>query len=321
MRIRVSTPLRLALAAALSLPAAAGARSPLARPGIVPARPAGEEFALGGAAGPAAAARGADRRMIETMLDEHVKQLRRQGQLAPDERTAWTVYDFTTSATLAEINADLELQSASLVKPFLALAYMNRVEKGALAYDEAAQKQMTRMIQLSDNASADWVMRRLGGPAAVQAQLRKEFGELLPGVEIKEYIPRDGRTFRNKATARDYNRFLLALWRDQLPGSKEIKRLMGLPKRDRLRTGVPLPLDTAVVDKTGSTSRLCGDIGILTVKGPDGKEYSYAMVGIIEKKSQARHYFSWMRARGNVIREVSYMMYRSIGALHGFAAQ
>jgi len=262
--------------------------------------------------------RAARRREFETLIAEHVDKLRRQGMLAKDERTAWSVYDFTTGETLAEINADIELQSASLVKPFLALAYFSRVQEGKLVYDDGARVQMERMIQLSDNGSADWVMHRVGGPAAVQRLLHQRYGDILPGVEIKEYIPSNGRTYRNKASARDYSRFLLALWQDQLPGSKEIKRLMALPKRDRLRTGVPLPEDTEVYSKTGSTSRLCGDMGVVLAKGADGKEYAYILIGIIEKRRSARHYFRWLHERGNVIREISGLIYRSLGTIHGF---
>lgn len=267
-----------------------------------------------------AAVPSAERRQLEDLLDEHVKELRRQGKLSADERTAWSVYDITTGQTLVEINADIELQSASLVKPFLALAFMSQVQKGKLVYDDQSRRQMTRMIQISDNGAADWMMRRLGGPAAVQKLLRTEFASIVPGVEIKEYIPANGRTYRNRASARDYSRFLLALWRDELPGSAEIKRLMALPKRDRLRTGVPLPRDVEVYDKTGTTSRLCGDIGVLSAKGPDGKTYSYTLIGIIEKQRPARDYARWMRSRGNLIRYVSYMVYQRVGALHGFVS-
>lgn len=267
----------------------------------------------------AAASHTAEHQELENLLVAHVQQLRREHRLAKDERTAWSVYDFTTGETLVEINADLELQTASLVKPFLALAFMDQVAKGKLVYDAQSRRQMTRMIQVSDNASADWVMRKVGGPVAVEKLLHDDYGSMLPGVEIKEYIPRSGRTYRNKATARDYSRFLLALWRDELPGSQEIKRLMALPKRDRLRTGVPLPRDVEVYSKTGSTSHLCGDIGVLTAKGPDGKQYAYTLVGIIEKEHAARHYFSWLRSRGNVIRDISYIVFHRVGAMHGFA--
>jgi beta-lactamase class A len=298
------------------------------RPRAQPARPAPQAKPVHVARGPqpdfeehaSAAARSANAQLFETLIDDHIKLLRRQGRLARDERTAWSVYDFTTGEMLVEINPDIELQSASLVKPFLALAFMHEAAAGRLVYDDQSRVQMERMIQLSDNASADWVMRKVGGPAAVERILRADYGALLQGVEIKEYIPRDGRTYRNRASARDYSRFLLALWRDELPNSEEIKRLMGLPKRDRLRTGVPLPQDTQVFSKTGSTSRLCGDIGVLLAKGADGKQYPYTLIGIIEKQNRARHYFGWLRSRGNVIREISAMVYARLGALHGFTA-
>ncbi|MCX5788902.1 MAG: class A beta-lactamase-related serine hydrolase, partial [Elusimicrobia bacterium] len=254
---------------------------------------------------------------LEALVVKRVEQLRRAGRLASDERAAWSVYDFTTGETLAEINADIKLQSASLIKPFVALAYFDRVKEGALVYDGGARKRLERMIQRSDNASANWAMRRLGGPDAVQSLLKTRYGSMLDGVQIHEYIPSGGREYRNMATARDYSRFLLALWRDELPGSAELKRLMGLPKRDRIHTRVPLPSDTEVYSKTGSTSRLCGDIGVVLAKGPDGKRYAYTLVGIIEKQHAARHYARWLRSRGDVIRDISGLVYRRIGLMHG----
>jgi beta-lactamase class A len=174
------------------------------------------------------------------------------------------------------------------------------------------------MIQHSDNNATNWAMRRLGGPTAVQDLLRKNYGHILQASEIVEYIPTGGRTYRNKASARDYSRFLLALWKNEIPGAAEIKRLMALPKRDRLSTGVDLPEDTEVYSKTGSTGHLCGDMGVLIAKGPDGRQYAYAVIGIIEKKHAARHYLSWLRSRGNIIREVSGLVYRLVGTAHGF---
>jgi len=181
--------------------------------------------------------RAEERRRLEELVDGHLKQLRRQGRIASDERTAWSVYDFTTGEKLVDINADIRLQAASLIKPFLALAFMHQVGAGKLEYDAASRAQMERMIQRSDNASTNWVMRRLGGPAAAAALLRKNYGDILQDVELVEYIPPGGRTYRNKASVSDYSRFLFALWKDKLSGSAEIKRLMALPKRDRLHTG------------------------------------------------------------------------------------
>ncbi|MFA6316259.1 MAG: serine hydrolase [Elusimicrobiota bacterium] len=258
-----------------------------------------------------------EKKALATLIDDRVKELRKQGLLASDERTAWSVYDFTTDEELVEINADLKLQAASLIKPFVALAYMHEVEKGRKEYDPAARRMFERMIQRSNNPATNWAIKKLGGPSAVQKLLKAHYGNTLKDVELVEYIPQGGRTYRNKASVGDYSRFLLALWKDELPGSDEIKRLMGLPKRDRLHTRVNLPDDTEVFSKTGSTRHLCGDMGVILAKGEDGKQYPYAIIGIIEKKSAARNYGRWLRARGNVIRQISGMVFENIAALHG----
>jgi beta-lactamase class A len=261
-----------------------------------------------------------ERHSLDAMVYEHIKQLRREGRLASDERTAWFIYDFSTGEKLVEINTGLKLQAGSLIKPFVALAYLHAVQEGRFAYDDQSRRYLQRMIQHSDNAATNWAMRKLGGPAAVKKSLRKNHPDLLADLELVEYIPSDGRTYRNKASAQDYSRFLLALWKDELPGSAEIKRLMALPKRDRLSTGVALSEGTEVYSKTGSTSHLCGDMGVLLAKGPDGQQYAYTVIGLIEKQHRARNYLRWLRARGDVIREISGLVNRILGKMHGFAA-
>ncbi|MFA5137932.1 MAG: serine hydrolase [Elusimicrobiota bacterium] len=269
----------------------------------------------------AEAVQAAEKRRIEELIGEYVKELRRQGRLASDERTAWSVYDFTTSEKLVEINADLSLQAASLIKPFVALAFFHEAARGRQRYDDEARRQLERMIQHSNNRATNWAMKTLGGPAAVQRLLKGHYGEILESVDIVEYIPSGGRTYRNKASAGDYSRFLLALWKDELPGSAEIKRLMALPKRDRISTGArDVPEDTEVYSKTGSTRHLCGDMGVLQAKGADGRQYAYTLIGIIEKRRPARNYNRWLRARGNIIREISSLVYRGISQMHGLQA-
>lgn len=259
------------------------------------------------------------RQWLESMIEARIKSLRRDGHLAADERTAWSVYDFTTGEKLVEINADIKLQAASLIKPFVVLAYLHQVDQGKLKYDDLARRHMVRMIQHSDNRSTNWALKRLGGPAATSRILKASYGRILKGLELVEAIPRGGRTYRNKASAADYSRFLLALWKDELPRSDEIKRLMALPKRDRISTNTEVPEDNEVLSKTGSTRHLCGDMGLILARSPDGTEYPYALIGIIEKKSAARNYLRWLRSRGNIIREVSSLIYRTLGERHGFA--
>jgi len=254
---------------------------------------------------------------LSAAVDRHVKEMRRQGLIAADERTAWSVYDFTTGRKLVGINEDAQFQAASLIKPFLALAFFHQVKNDRLIYGPKSRRHMERMIRYSNNRSTNWVMRHLGGPAGVQRLLTRNYPGIFVDTSIVEYIPRGGRTYRNKASAHDYSRFLYALWNESIPGAREIKRLMGLPGPDRLFTGADaIPEGTLVYNKTGSTARLCGDIGILVVKGDNGQHYPYTLVGIIEKRGRASNYSAWIRSRGDVIRSVSNLVYTGISQQH-----
>lgn len=254
---------------------------------------------------------------IEAAVESHIKERRRQGDIAPDERTAWSVYDFTTGEKLVDINEEIPLQGASLVKPFFCLAFFHRVREGRLIYGAKSRRHMERAIRDSSNGSANWIIRQVGGPAVLDRILRERYGRIFQDTRIVEYIPPDGRAYRNKASVHDYSRFLYALWHGDIPGAEELKRLMSLPNRDRLYVGAAeVPKGTRVYDKTGSTARLCGDMGILIVRGKDGREHPYTLIGVIEKRRRARDFSSWIRSRGDVIRSISNLVYRAIVSRH-----
>ena len=254
---------------------------------------------------------------LEAAVEDYINRLRKDGKLDPDERTGWSVYDFTTGEKLVTINEDEQFQTASLVKPFIAAAFFYKVERGQLSYNRESRRQMERMIQHSNNASTNWVTRRVGGPREVERILKRQYPAIFQEIHLVEYIPAGGKTYRNKASVHDYSRFLYALWKEEIAGAREIKRLMALPGRDRIYTGVRgVPKDTKVYNKTGSTARVCGDMGILNVKGTDGKWYPYTLIGIIEKEQNAANYTSWIRSRGNIIRNVSSIVYQSIAQNH-----
>lgn len=95
---------------------------------------------------------------------------------------------------------------------------------------------------------------------------------------------------------------------------------MALPNRDRLYDGVPnIPIGTLVYHKTGTTSRLCGDFGILAPKGKNGNRYPYTLVAIVEKASRTRSMSRWINSRGSVIRRVSGMVFDVLKAKHDLA--
>lgn len=256
----------------------------------------------------------ADDGPLSTKIDSHIKSLRAQGKLRGTERTAWIVYDFTSGREIANINGSSQLQAASMIKPFLALAFFHEVEAGRLIYGSSSRRHMELMIQKSNNESTNWVMRQTGGPAKTEAILKRNYPELCPQIRIVEYIPDGGRTYRNEGSAEDYGRFLHALWYRRLPKSDEMLRVMGLPGSDRLYTRVKsVPTGTRVYNKTGSTAMCCGDMGIVVAKGRDGKTYPYALIGIIESSRRNNsNYSSWISSRANVIRGVSNLVYQEM---------
>lgn len=249
-------------------------------------------------------------------IESHIASLKSKGLLDNEESMGWVVYDLEQDRNLISINGDMDFQAASMIKPFVALAYFHLVNENKLAYNSQARGKLESMIQRSSNSATNWAMKQVGGPAQCNAILKKHYGHILKKTEVKEYIPADGRTYLNSAPPSDYVRYLRALWNQELPYSKEIRRLMALPGRDRLYYGTPLPRGTLVYNKTGSTARLCGDMGILVPKTKKGDRYPYVVVGIIERKSRAANYGQWMNSRGNVLRQISTLVYEEMKKEH-----
>jgi len=249
---------------------------------------------------------------FERNVAEFIKRLRSSGKIRSDEKTGWMVYDLENDRNLVNINANEVFQAASMIKPFVALAYFHQVKRGKLKYSSKSRQMMEAMIQRSSNSATNWVMKQVGGPSACEKILLANYRHIFKNTNIREYIPAGGRTYRNSALPSDYIRFLRALWNNELPYDKEIRRIMALPGRDRLYHGTAIPQGTLVYNKTGSTGHLIGDMGILVPKTRKGNRHPYAIVGIIERSSKATDYGNWMMARGNVIRQVSTMVYQEM---------
>ncbi len=256
-------------------------------------------------------------------IEYYINDLRQIGRIAADEQTAWLVYDLTSRRYLAAINANRPYQSASMIKPFIALAFFHKVYIGQLQYTLFDRSRMEAMIQYSDNNATNYFIELLNrtshysGPVEAELTLKRNHPGLFRQTRIVESIPSGGRSYRNKASALDYHYFLHALWYDQFPYANELKRLMNLPNRDRIYSDAyGVARQTWVLDKTGSTARLCGDMGILIAQGRNGYRYPYIFIGIIEKARPANRYRTWVSDRGNVIREVSGLAYAHMQRLH-----
>jgi beta-lactamase class A len=255
---------------------------------------------------------------LEDSIRRYILKARGDGFLASDEATSWSVYDFTSGSRLVAIKEDVPRECASMMKPFVALAFFHRYMDGRLTYDSRSRSLLEQMIQRSSNWATNEMIDLVGGPAAVDRILRGSYPSVFRQTRILEKIPPGGKTYMNQASANDYDRFLQAVWTSRLPHAGEIKRLMGLPNTSRLYHGVPnIPTGTLVYHKTGTTARLCGDFGILVPRDRQGRHYPYTLVAIIEKRSRTTNLTTWIERRAHVIRRVSGLVYDKIRMRHG----
>jgi beta-lactamase class A len=255
--------------------------------------------------------------------------MRRQGLIRPEEKTSWSVYDFTTGQKLVAINEDIPRQAASMIKPFVAQAYFYKLDdsNGRMRYTKDVRNTMERMIRRSSNSATNRIMsivsrnERNRGAKDVERVLKANAPGIFRETKIVEKIPPNGRTYRNLASAHDYSRFLYALWHDRMPYADELRKIMSLPNRDRIYHGVrSIPRGVKVYDKTGSTACLCGNMGIIEAPGRSGgRRYPYTFVGIIERPSRAKNYGSWITRRSNAIRAVSNLVYLDMKERHRLA--
>jgi beta-lactamase class A len=267
---------------------------------------------------PSFAAADAYRQPLQSKVADLLGRLRAEGMLGAGERTSWCVYDFTAGKKLVSINEDAPRQAASMIKPFVAQAFFFQANdsRGRIRYTDDIRETMERSIRRSSNPATNELIdlvsrnRSGSGPRDVEIELKSHAPEVFQQTRIVEKIPQGGKTYRNLASAHDYNRFLFSMWLNQLPYSSEMRSLMALPNRDRITNGVAaMPESVRVYDKTGSTAQLCGNMGIIEASTWSGQRVPYTLVGIIERSGGSNNYGSWISKRGNAIRAVSNLVY------------
>lgn len=244
---------------------------------------------------------------LQTKLNALVQAMRKKKHIKSSEITSWSVYDFKTGKKLVSINENRLMQAASMIKPFVALAYfyLNKQNPRNYPYRTYHKKLMQDMLVHSSNESTNKLMKLCRGPKSVKRLCQLSSHNRFANLHFVEYIPKGGKTYRNKISAHDYSRLLYALWNSQLVGSKEILRMMGIENHDRIR-GDTIPSSVKIYDKTGSTSMLCGEMGIVNI---GNHQHAYTFIGIIQGSKKSSNYGRWISGRSDAMREVSALVY------------
>lgn len=248
---------------------------------------------------------------LEEIMEAYLIKMKREGILLDDERLAYNVYDFQTKEKIIGINDTEAFQAASMMKPFVALAFFQKLAETGLNYDHKLRQYMRLMIEKSNNLATNKLMAFLGGPEKIEKILRDNYSSIFKQTKIVEYIPDKGRTYLNKASAEDYSRFLYALWTNSLPFSDEIKHHMERTSKGRLYEGTHIPRGTEVYNKTGTTAMLYGDMGIFNILNYNGTKKAYSLVAMVERKNRISEKESglWKLRKKELLRGVSDIVY------------
>ena len=260
---------------------------------------------------------------LEQKIDDFVKQFRgRRGPLLSTDRTSFVVYDLSKEEKLVSINEDQKMMAASLIKNFVMLAYFHEVKHGRLKHTNTNRVHLRQMIKVSSNTSTNHFIKLIGGPRKVNRILKANYS-YFKQTEIVEYIPGNGRTYRNTTSAHDLNKFYVQLWHEHLPHSKKMKYYLELPNGDYIYKKTRIPSSVKVYNKTGTVYGLIGDSGILVLRDPKGNPRPYVFTGLIEDKTKTStrkrriSFGTWVGQRANILRKVSERAYGYIFNSYG----
>lgn len=252
---------------------------------------------------------------LEQNINSYLVKMRHEGILLDNEKIACNVYDFQTRKKLVGINDNEAFQAASMMKPFVALAFFQKIAEEGIQYNSKLKQYMKQMIERSNNEATTKLMEFLGGPKRIERILMQNYADIFKQTQIVEYIPwkkhNNGQTYKNKASAADYSRFLYALWTNNFPFSNEIKLHMAHTSKGRIKEGTQIPKKTEVYNKTGTTAMLYGDMGIFNVVSRDGTKKAYSLVAIIqrENKISVKENKVWKLGKKQLLQGVSDLVY------------
>ena len=163
--------------------------------------------------------------------------------------------------------------SASLIKLFVMGAVFEQLEAGTLDR-ETADPLLRDCITISDNASANALIRLLGGgdaEAGMEAVNRWCARQGYDGTRLLRLMLQDNG-LQNYCTAADCAALLAAIYRGECVSPAASQEMLGLLLMQKVNDRLPrdLPPGTPVAHKTGDLIGLCwADVGVVFSPGGD----------------------------------------------------
>ncbi|MBI5582600.1 MAG: serine hydrolase [Deltaproteobacteria bacterium] len=254
---------------------------------------------------------------IQTVVEQEIQVLKGKRQLMTGDEISIQVYDLSEKKMLVDIDGDSIRNAASLIKPFVMLAVYEQISRQEMAETQAINRQITRMIAISDNQATNHLIKQLGGGdveqglAVVNALMRKYgFNQTM----VRELIPGGGKTYGNRTSAADATAFFKLLYEQRLISpqySQKMNDILLKNVHDRIETAQIKHDGVAVADKTGYVRGLNADCGIVYRGNHGGQGHDYVLSIFIENKERPAD-GSWGKRKTAVIRYLSDRIYQNL---------
>ncbi len=215
-------------------------------------------------------------------VEKKIQSLRAAGKLEKDDHVSVVAFDLENEHFMAHVESTEPRNAASLIKPFIMLAAYHKVKTGTPA-PEWLERQIEQMIVNSNNPASRKVLRFIGGPEEAQ-RIITQYG--FANTKLKEYIPSNGRTYKNQTSANDLNVLLYQLHHGQVVDRDYSTRM--LRYLDQYTTSRLASFESQyTIGLAGKTGYVAGTQAEATqVTLPNGKKYNF--VAIVENKSNPR---------------------------------
>lgn len=172
---------------------------------------------------------------------------------------------------------DNRYSSASIIKLFVMASLYNEIEYGSVIKDDKVQKHLRAMITVSDNYSSNFLVRTIGqGNYLNGFNEENAFSSCIGCINTQhkalfigygDYVSYG----RNVVSPLDCGILLEKIYRGELVSTERSGEMLSLLKMQQRRNKIPyyLPDNVICANKTGETSTVQSDVGIVYSPGCD----------------------------------------------------
>lgn len=197
---------------------------------------------------------------MEKKVADLVKIYSASRVLASSDQISVVCFNWKTKEIQCGINPNQKMQLASVVKVFIAAAYLqqNKIDPKKFPLDANKIERLTSMIANSKNSEANYFFDYLGGPAQVQ-KIIESLG--VSSTIVEKISDFDGSTYKNMATAGDICLLYTKILNSQIPNSELLISILKGSHRTRAFSSIPTK---QYGNKTGTTDQAVNDTGFTT---------------------------------------------------------